>query len=108
MSELFSVVHYERNGKDIFQNWLDDLRDLKTKTAIARIIKRVENGNFGNHSPCREGVYELIIDMGPGYRIYYSIIEKVVVLLLCAGDKRTQQKDINKAIEYLKDFKGRN
>lgn len=51
MSEAFTVVHYERNGHDIFQDWLDGVKDLKAKTAIARIVKRVEKGNFGEHKP---------------------------------------------------------
>lgn len=104
----FTIVHYERNGKDIFQNWLDGLRDLRVKTAIARTIKRIEKGNFGIHRSCRNGVSELVIDIGPGYRVYYSVVGNVVVLLLCAGDKSSQQKDIDKAIEYLHDFKERN
>ena len=104
----YKVVHYEENGKDIFQNWLDSLKDLQARTLIARKVKRIENGNFGEHRFCRDGVWELVINTGPGYRVYYSIIENVVVLLLCAGSKRTQQKDIDKAIFYLKDFKGRN
>lgn len=108
MNAQFKVVHYERNGKDIFQDWLDNLRDLQAQTTIARIIKRVTKGNFGVHRSCRNGVWEIVIDKGPGYRVYYSIIENVVVLLLCAGDKRTQQKDIDNAVEYLKDFKRRN
>ena len=104
----YKVVHYEENGKDIFQNWLDSLKDLQARTLIARKVKRIENGNFGEHRFCRDGVWELVINTGPGYRVYYSIIENVVVLLLCAGSKRTQQKDIDKAIYYLKDFKERN
>lgn len=104
----YKVVHYEENGKDIFQNWLDSLKDLQARTLIARKVKRIENGNFGEHRFCRDGVWELVINTGPGYRVYYSIIENVVVLLLCAGSKRTQQKDIDKAIHYLKDFKERN
>lgn len=108
MSETYTIVHYERNGHDIFQDWLDGVKDLKAKTAIARIIKRVEKGSFGEHKPCRDGVWELVIHIRQGYRVYYSIIGNTIVLLLCAGDKRTQQKDIDKAIEYLKDFKERN
>ena len=108
MTQQFKIVHYERNGKDIFQEWLDKLRDFRIRNAIQNAIDRVEDGNFGVHRFCRENVWELVIDKGPGYRVYYSMIENVVVLLLCAGDKRTQQKDIDKAIEYLKDFKERN
>ena len=108
MAGQFIIVHYERNGKDIFQEWLDKLRDFRMRNAIQNAIDRVEDGNFGIHRFCRENVWELVIDKGPGYRVYYSMIENVVVLLLCAGDKRTQQKDIDRAIEYLKDFKERN
>lgn len=108
MSEQYNVVHYERNGKDIFQEWLDSLKDIRAKTTIARAVKRIEKGNFGVHRFCRDSVWELIFDMGPGYRVYYSMIENVVVLLLCAGDKSSQQKDINKAIKYLQDFRKEN
>ena len=105
MTTQYSIVHYTEKGKDIFEDWLKSLKDKRAAIAIARAVKRTEEGNFGEHKPCREGVWELIIDYGPGYRVYYSIVGKTVVLLLCAGDKRTQQKDINKAIEYLKKHK---
>ena len=108
MYNTFKVVHYEHNGKDIFQEWLDNLRNLKARNAIQKRIDRIEIGNFGNHHFCRDEVWELVIDKGPGYRVYYSMIENVVVLLLCAGDKSSQQKDINKAIEFLHEFKERN
>ena len=104
----YKVVHYIENGHDRFQEWLDDLRDFQAKTTIERKIKQVKLGNFGEHRFCRQGVWEFVIDTGPGYRIYYSMIENVVILLLCAGSKRTQQKDIDKAVDYLQDFKGRN
>ena len=105
MPEQYRVVHYRENGRDIFEDWLKALKDKKGAVAIDRVVKRIENGHFGEHKPCREGVWELIIDYGPGYRVYYSIIGKTVVMLLCAGDKRTQQKDINRAIEYLRKYK---
>ena len=108
MTTQYSVVHYESNGKDIFQDWLDALKDVRAKTTIARAVKRVEMGNFGVHRFCRDGVWELVFNIGPGYRVYYSVIENLVVLLLCAGDKSTQQKDINKAIQYLQEFRKEN
>lgn len=108
MTETYRIAHYERNGHDIFQDWLDGLQDMKTRNNIQKRIDRVEDGNFGNHHSCRDGVSELVIDTAPGYRVYYSIIGNIVVLLLCAGDKSSQQKDINKAIDYLHDFKERN
>lgn len=105
MPEKYRVVHYIENGRDIFEDWLKGLKDKKGAVAIARTAKRIESGNFEEHKPCREGVWEIIIDYGPGYRIYYSIIGKTVLMLLCAGDKRTQQKGINRAIEYLRKYK---
>jgi putative addiction module killer protein len=64
-------------------------------------------GNFGDHKFCRDGVWELRIDVGPGYRVYYAVAGSQVVLLLCGGDKRTQGADINRACEYWQDWQGR-
>ena len=105
MPETFEIVHYTENGKDIFGNWIKALKDKKAQSAIYRRIDRAENGNLGEHRPCRNGVSELVIDVGQGYRVYYSIFGKTILLLLCAGDKSAQQKDINKAIDYLKKYK---
>lgn len=102
---MYRIVHYRENGKDIFQEWRDKLRDTRAKIAIDRTLLNVEQGNFGTHKPCYSGVWELVIDYGPGYRIYYSLIGKTIILLLCAGTKRGQQRDIDKAVEYLKKYK---
>lgn len=64
-------------------------------------------GNFGNHKSCRDGVWELRIDVGPGYRVYYAVAGSQVVLLLCGGDKRTQSADITRACEYWQDWQMR-
>jgi len=61
-------------------------------------------GNFGNHKACRDGVSEMRIDYGPGYRVYYFQHGQTLVVLLCGGDKRTQDTDISKAIAYRADF----
>ncbi|WP_156920863.1 type II toxin-antitoxin system RelE/ParE family toxin [Fundidesulfovibrio putealis] len=95
------------DGKEPFGLWFRALKDVRAKAAILKRIERLEAGNFGACKPCREGVCELVIDLGPGYRVYYGILGKEIVLLLCAGDKSTQQTDIAKAIEYLMDFKER-
>ena len=68
----------------------------------------MEDGNFGDHKFCRDGVNELKIHVGAGYRVYYSVIENIVVLLLCGGSKSTQQRDIDKAVKYLQNFKKEN
>ena len=105
MTEQYSIIHYREKGRDFFDEWRNKIRDTRTKIAIDRTLFNVEKGNLGEHKPCRSGVWELIINYGPGYRIYYSIIGKTIILLLCAGDKRTQQKDIDRAIEYLRKYK---
>ena len=101
----YTVIHYEENGKDIFREWLEKLKDMQGKAAIYRAIKKIEDGNFGDHKFCREGVSELRIHVGAGYRVYYSIVGNEIILLLCGGSKRTQQQDINNAVEYLKNYK---
>ena len=76
----------------------------------ARIVarfSRLEAGNFGDGKPLREGVSEPRIDWGAGYRVYDGRVGKTVVSLLCGGDKRTQQQDIDSAVGYLNDFKRR-
>ena len=103
--QSYTVIHYEEDGRDIFQEWIKSLKDMQGKAAIYRAIERIEQGNFGDHKPCRDGVWELRIDVGAGYRVYYSISGKEIVLLLCGGAKRTQTKDIDRAVEYLKRFK---
>src|SRR5207302_5603838 len=92
------ILHYlTAEGRDLFQNWLDRLRDMRARIAIQRRVDRVVLGNFGDHRFCREGVWELRIDVGAGYRVYYAQEEQTVVLLLCGGDKRTQGVDIARA-----------
>jgi putative addiction module killer protein len=102
------VRHYvTAAGKDPFQTWLDRLRDMKARIAIQRRIDRVVLGNLGEHRACREGVWELKVDVGPGYRVYYAVAGREIVLLLCAGDKRSQQADINAAVRYWNDYQRR-
>ena len=107
MEEQYRIKHYTYNGHDFYQEWLDGLRDMQGYASIVRAVKRLEKGNFGVHHFCRDGVWELVIDTGPGYRVYYSRIGNVVVLLLCAGQKRGQNRDIETAVAYLEEFEGR-
>ena len=97
------VFHYlDASGKDLFQHWLDKLRDMRARVAVQRRIDRLGSGNFGDSEFCRAGVWELRIDVGPGYRAYYAKSGAAIVLLLCGGDKRTQDKDIKDAIKHWK------
>lgn len=105
---MTEVRHYvSRAGKDVFDDWLTLLANARTQARIATRINRLAAGNFGDCKPLRQGVCELRIDWGPGYRVYYAMIGRECVLLLCGGDKRKQSADIERALEYLKDYKER-
>jgi len=82
-----------------FAKWHLSLRDLRAKAAIVRRIERAENGNLGDIKPVGGGVSEMRIDVGAGYRIYFTIRGGIVVILLAGGDKSTQQTDIKNAIK---------
>ena len=95
-----------RTGKDVIGDWLAGL-DAHLRARIAVRIDRLSLGNFGDCKSLREGVSELRIDWGPGYRMYYAMLGRTCVLLRCGGDKRKQASDVNRAIEYLHDYKER-
>jgi putative addiction module killer protein len=105
---VFEILHYTSSGRDFTTEWLRKLKDIRAKASILRRINRMETGNFGDHKPCREGVWELRIDVGPGYRVYYAIAGKTLIVLLCGSDKHTQDADIAKACEYWRDWQVRN
>ena len=88
-------------------DWLDSFRDSKTRRKIKSRLERVALGNLGDYKSIEGGVGELRINYGPGYRIYFGQIGSTVVLLLCGGDKSTQQKDIRTAIEYWRNYNDR-
>jgi|SRR5271154_4181942 putative addiction module killer protein len=108
MKTVIEVRHYvTRAGKDLFDDYLTRLANARAQAIIAVRIDRLTAGNFGDCKPLRQGVCELRIDWGPGYRVYYAMIGRECVLLLCAGDKRKQSRDIDRASEYLRDYKER-
>jgi putative addiction module killer protein len=90
-------------GRDVFGEWLGQLADLKGRARIAVRIDRLVGGNFGHSKSIGGGLYELRIDWGPGYGVYYEKIEKACVLPLCGGDKRKQDADIKRARAYWND-----
>jgi putative addiction module killer protein len=105
---MYEIRHYlTPDQKDIYFEWLRKLRDLTGRRAIDRRVNRMELGNFGDHNFCREGVWELRVDVGVGYRVYYAIAGNEVILLLCGGDKRTQDADIERACKYWQDWQRR-
>ena len=92
---------------DEFIKWMKRLRDADARARINVRIRRISlTGNFGDTKPVGDGVYELRIDYGPGYRVYYSQHRSEVVLLLIGGDKSSQQKDIDKAKRLNAEYEG--
>ena len=89
---------------DIYRAWIDALKDRAGRARILVRVDRLIQGNPGQHRDLTEGVSELKIDFGPGYRVYYTQRGTRLLLLLAGGDKSTQQKDIAKAIELVKNF----
>lgn len=105
---MYELHHYtDSNGKDLFGQWLEHLQDKMARSRIAARLLRLENGNFGDCKPVGSGVWELRIDWGPGYRVYYAIADKKVILLCDGGDKHTQSKDIKSAIERWREWQTR-
>jgi len=90
---------------EVFDNWFDELRDRTAKARIQVRIDRAEDGNFGDCSPVGEGVSEMRIHVGAGYRVYYKQVGMEIFLLLAGGDKSTQQRDIETAIELARKIK---
>jgi putative addiction module killer protein len=103
-----SVVHYVTDAdKDLYQAWLERLKDKVAKAAITKRVIRIELGDLGDHKRIGDGVSEMRIDVGPGYRVYYGSVEKTIVVLLIAGTKGTQERDIVRAKTYWQDFQRR-
>lgn len=105
---MFDLYRYQTaDGREPFTDWLNSLRDRQARARVLARLERLEAGNFGDCEPCREGVSELRVHWGAGYRVYYARAGKTVILLLAGGDKRTQDADISRAVNYLQDFKRR-
>ena len=95
------------NGKEPVKDWLISL-DSTTRVKIIKRLERLYDDNFGDYKQIAPNLYELRFFFGKGYRIYYTIENNIVVILLYAGDKSNQQKDIKIAQSYLQNMKGNN
>jgi putative addiction module killer protein len=89
---------------NIFAEWLDDLYDIQARTRILVRIERLATGNPGNVKSVGEGISELRINYGPGYRVYYKKYGPSLAILLAGGDKRTQSKDIKTALRLARNL----
>jgi putative addiction module killer protein len=89
---------------DVFAKWIDALSDIQARARILVRIERLSAGNPGDTKPIGEGVSELRIDYGPGYRLYYTIHDREVIILLAGGDKHTQTRDIRIALRLARNL----
>ena len=99
--------YLSENGQSPFDKWLIGLRDLRARARVDTRLNRASLGNLGDFASIGEGVFELRIFYGPGYRVYYSLVGENVMLLLLGGTKGTQKRDIQIAKAYLADYRKR-
>lgn len=101
------VVYADENGNEPFQQWLDKLRDGQGRRRILNRLQRVQQGNYGDVKPIGGGLSELRIFFGPGYRVYFGEDAGNIIIILCGGDKDSQDRDIENAKAYWKEYKNR-
>lgn len=99
------VAFRAKDGRVPFEDWLDELDDKRAVARMLARLARVRQGGLGDCRPVGEGVCELRVDYGPGYRIYFGQKGQTLVVLLCGGDKRSQDRDIRLAKQYWHEFK---
>ena len=95
---MATIKMYEIRKTDAYVRWLDVLRDLRGRARVLARVERLLTGNPGDVKPVGEGVSEMRIDYGPGYRVYYTIRQNELIILLAGGDKSTQAADIKRAL----------
>lgn len=98
-------VHRISSGREPFTEWFESIQDTKTQTRIEARLNSVKYGNFGDCQSVGDGVFELRLHFGPGYRIYFGVVDNTIVLLLCGGDKSSQARDIARAKAYWLEYK---
>jgi putative addiction module killer protein len=100
-------IYVAPDGKQPFREWIDSLKDYEAQGRIQARLERVRLGLFGDYKSVGDGVLELRIDAGPGYRVYFGQDGRAIVILLCGGSKAAQRKDIANAKAYWKDYRSR-
>ncbi len=100
------IIYYKKdNGEYLFKSWIDGLKDKVGLAIIKSRIQRVRRGNLGDCKSLGDGIFELKIKYGPGYRVYYAHLSNELILLISGGNKKTQSRDIIEAKKYLKDYR---
>ena len=107
MREQSLRIYQTADGKVPFTEWLEGLRDRKARATIRTRLNRVRLGLLGDCKSVGEGVMEFRIHLSPGYRVYFAQEKETVVLLLCGGDKGSQNRDIARAKKYWQDYRRR-
>lgn len=109
MQTFSCIIDYfvTESGKKPFKDWLEGLKDVTGRAKIRVRLDRVRLGNWGDRRSVGDGVHELRIDYGPGYRVYFALEEQRVLLLFLGGDKTSQERDIAKAKDYWRDHQRR-
>jgi putative addiction module killer protein len=102
--DITVLVYRASDGRAPFNDWLLSLKDARTRAKVRARIARLRLGNFGDCKSVGEGVSELRVPYGPGFRVYFARHCRTVVILLCAGDKGTQRQDIALAKRYWRDY----
>lgn len=105
MLKLF--VYRDQGGREPFSDWMDRLKDRSAKTRIQMRLQQCQSGNLGDVRAIGEGVLEMRIHIGPGYRVYCALHGDKMIVLLCGGVKSTQKGDIRTAQSYWQDWRRR-
>jgi putative addiction module killer protein len=100
----YSGLVIELRKTELFGQWLDGLRDIRARARVQARLERLAGGNPGDVEPVGEGVSELRINYGPGYRVYFKQRGRQIIYLLAGGDKRTQAKDIKTALRLARNL----
>ncbi len=99
------VEYLDERGRSPFGRWLRRLKDVQARAAIRKRLNRIRLGNLGDCKAVGEGVLEIRVHHGPGYRVYIAHDGPTIVVLLCAGDKRSQERDIHRAQAYWREYR---
>lgn len=98
-------IYQDEEGNEPFVNWLESLKNQITRARIREKVRRIKLGNLGDHKAVGDGLFELRLHFGSGYRIYYGHVGAKIILLIGGGSKATQKKDIRKAKQYWEKYK---
>jgi putative addiction module killer protein len=98
-------IYQTTDGKEPYTDWFDSIKDVKTQARVMMRIRRLETGNLGDYKALGSGIFELRLDFGPGYRVYFGEKNKKLIILLAGGSKKTQKNDIVIAKQFWENYR---